>query len=1086
MKKLSTIQKRILCGLAAVLLLTAVVVSLPSNEYLQVSIDDQSMPLANFTQEEIDEITRLEEALREANEELTLAQQNEEQALQTLEAARTNVAATESGLAIAQTMQATAQAAADVATAAAAATPDDEALAQQAATAQTALQTANADLLSAEQVKADAETTLPIAQEAYESAVEETAAAQARVDEATTALEEAGGPLATSSSTLPENSSMPEEDTSTSQVEDNSNLEEDNSALEASTFSLLGSEEDEEEAVYQVVLNVLNNKLLRYDNAESTNTYIRDISTEYTTLTPELERDEEGNITAVTVSADAFAAAGVPEPAVGFSNFLGWSETMDVKDKTVLPANTAYSFDAAAATADEEGVLTFHLYAKYDDIVSTGTPTIMANGQTYQPLAYPASDLAATGNLPASVLYEPIDSEYLQTLDNESGSLYGHKDAAWENYEEGIGSIQFDFIMQPQTYDTDIVIVMDKSTSMNSGYINSGILNWTAAVQAVNNLAQGLMSDENSANNRVALVQFSGNTVNSFNFQNNWADFDSRFVETSPSGCHYFRDADGNIIQDYGDAPIGAVENPSGDGTNYTIALEQARVFADSRGETDRELVVLFVSDGRPEALAGYSNASNLTRAWTRDYNGITHHSVSIAASSDQTNPIVQAANGQSALASFSPTIYTIGIGVGSNADSLIALSTQTGGSHNSIGWAQENNIDSLSNIADTIFGDSELLTEMTDAIITDVITDEFALLIDDEHPVTLQRGNGEAITLTPAQGDTPDVNEYLVETIDYNGETREQIVVNMGNIDRELLRVKFFVKTSSADIALGSHPTNEEHTLTYNENDEPKSRNDLGEPELAIESDEPPFVLLPSVTPTTPDAPIDDPIDDPAEDPAEETPASEAPAPEADASSSLPQIPQDTAAPAATTPAETPAADAPAAPVAADFAVELPGGLVLELPEAFVPLAAALQDTSIDIGDAEIPLAGFGASWALLNLLLTVATALGSAALLIGYFVRKKNEEEQASEREETRNNEEDETPARLKRKGLARLLSIPVGVVSIIVFILTEDMTLPMTLMDEWTLLMFLIFAVQMVLTILSRKKFVKEDDEPKHAAS
>ncbi len=1072
MKRFSRKQKQIFAGVVSVFLVTVVAVSLLNQGVSPVNIGDQSLPMAAYSQTQAPNLSQLEEALERANEKLALAVQEEAAAQDALTAAQTAVAAADSGLTIAQTLQAEAATAAEAAVSAAAAAAEDEALASAASAAEAALAEADANLATAQQTQSDAQTALPLAQAALDAAVQAAIAAQEEADAAQDAFTSAGG----SASSTTTDDSTEGDSTEDDSTEDDSDAQDDDSAQsteQAETFSmqqqsLLDGEEDE--TSYEVVLHTLNNKLLRYNNAESTNAYISAISTEYATLEPELVQNEDGEVVEVTVGAEALSAAGTPSAAVAYSDFLGWSTSMDMSDLSVIPAGSAHTFAPESGT-EEEGVVTFHLYAKYGEIETGSSHSIRANGQTFQALAYPASELAATGNLPAPVLYTPIQSEHLQTLEDGSGGLYGYKDATWENYEEGLGSIHFDFAMEPQTYDTDIVIVMDKSTSMPSGYVNNGISNWSAAVQAVNNLAQGLMSDGNSANNRVALVQFAGNTINSFNFQNNWADFDSRFVETAPSGCNYFRDAEGNIIQDYGQPAEGTVENPSGDGTNYTLGLEQARVFAESREDAGRNLVVLFVSDGYPEALLSYSNPTHLYRAWTQDYDGVQHHSVNIAASKDTAHPNVQAANGQSVLAQFSPTIYTIGIGTASNADSLIALSAQTGGTHSSIGWAQENDIDSLGDIADTIFGEDELLVEMTDAVITDVIADEFSLLIDEEHPVTLQRGEGEAITLTQAQSAVPDVHEYWVETIDYEGETRQQITVNMGTIDRNLLRVKFYITAANADMAGGNYPTNEEHTLSYKENDETKTRNDLGEPELPVDAEEPPVPLLPVAPATTPDEIPQTPTEETPEVPTEETPQTpteeapqvptgETPAAAGEGADTLPPIP----------------AEAPA-PAVADFAITLPGGFNFDIPEAFVPLAAALEDTSIEIAGNEIPLAAFGESWALLNLLLTVATALASGALLVGYFLRKKKEEEE--EREE-RYEHRTETATRLKRKGPARLFSIPVAVLAVIVFILTEDMSLPMTIVDEWTVLMLLIFIGQMIVTLLSRKKFVQDEDE------
>jgi hypothetical protein len=57
---------------------------------------------------------------------------------------------------------------------------------------------------------------------------------------------------------------------------------------------------------------------------------------------------------------------------------------------------------------------------------------------------------------------------------------------------------------------------------------------------------------------------------------------------------------------------------------------------------------------------------------------------------------------------------------------------------------------------------------------------------------------------------------------------------------------------------------------------------------------------------------------------------------------------------------------------------------------------------------------------------------------LLMGYFIHKKyrNQDDAYGEMSD----EEDEE---LKRKGLVRICSVPVAVVSVIVFILTENIT-------------------------------------------
>ena len=56
---------------------------------------------------------------------------------------------------------------------------------------------------------------------------------------------------------------------------------------------------------------------------------------------------------------------------------------------------------------------------------------------------------------------------------------------------------------------------------------------------------------------------------------------------------------------------------------------------------------------------------------------------------------------------------------------------------------------------------------------------------------------------------------------------------------------------------------------------------------------------------------------------------------------------------------------------------------------------------------------------------------------------------------------------------RQLIRLLSLPIAVISVIAFCLTEDISLPTAFVDRWTLLMALIAVIQTVAAALSRKK-------------
>lgn len=103
---------------------------------------------------------------------------------------------------------------------------------------------------------------------------------------------------------------------------------------------------------------------------------------------------------------------------------------------------------------------------------------------------------------------------------------------------------------------------------------------------------------------------------------------------------------------------------------------------------------------------------------------------------------------------------------------------------------------------------------------------------------------------------------------------------------------------------------------------------------------------------------------------------------------------------------------------------------------------------------------------------------------VLIGYFIGKARKREEDEEENEDGympiNDDEEEPEEELKRRGIVRLLSIIPTIVGIIVFILTEDMSLPMQLTDEWTWVMAVIAIVQVVVAAFTKKKRSKDEDQ------
>ena len=115
------------------------------------------------------------------------------------------------------------------------------------------------------------------------------------------------------------------------------------------------------------------------------------------------------------------------------------------------------------------------------------------------------------------------------------------------------------------------------------------------------------------------------------------------------------------------------------------------------------------------------------------------------------------------------------------------------------------------------------------------------------------------------------------------------------------------------------------------------------------------------------------------------------------------------------------------------------------------------------------MPLAGpVSGTWALLNLILAVLTALGSVLLLIGYFGKKE------------KNNGE----YTVNKKGAWRVFSLIPAIGAIVAFILTENMGNSMVFTDRWTLLMVVIAVVQVIVAILAKKDKEKADEDEAQA--
>ncbi len=239
------------------------------------------------------------------------------------------------------------------------------------------------------------------------------------------------------------------------------------------------------------------------------------------------------------------------------------------------------------------------------------------------------------------------------------------------------------------------------------------------------------------------------------------------------------------------------------------------------------------------------------------------------------------------------------------------------------------------------------------------------------------------------------------------------------------------------------------------------------------IPSEEPTPTPAPTEEPTPTPAPTEEPTPTPAPNPnPNPNPATPTPAPVA------PVVPATVA-----TPTPTPTATPSTAP--SDNGGKGDGNNDGEIGETINDNETPLANGE-DIADNATPLAGLGTgAWALINLILTIVTTLLSILLLIGYIGKKKKALEDEDGNVVLDENGKEVMEYEKNKKGLWRLISIIPALIAIIVFIFTEDMTLPMIFVDKWTILHVVIALVQVVVMVLCKKK-KDENDEDENAAN
>ena len=123
---------------------------------------------------------------------------------------------------------------------------------------------------------------------------------------------------------------------------------------------------------------------------------------------------------------------------------------------------------------------------------------------------------------------------------------------------------------------------------------------------------------------------------------------------------------------------------------------------------------------------------------------------------------------------------------------------------------------------------------------------------------------------------------------------------------------------------------------------------------------------------------------------------------------------------------------------------------------------------------------------WALINLICAIVTVLFGLLLLISKRHKDEDDEEEDDETKQQATTNEDEEQEQEKKRGLfTRILAVLIAIVSVVFFLVTEDMSLAWTWTDQWTIWMVVIGLVQIVVFFVGRKwKNVDNDDDDEEA--
>ena len=136
-------------------------------------------------------------------------------------------------------------------------------------------------------------------------------------------------------------------------------------------------------------------------------------------------------------------------------------------------------------------------------------------------------------------------------------------------------------------------------------------------------------------------------------------------------------------------------------------------------------------------------------------------------------------------------------------------------------------------------------------------------------------------------------------------------------------------------------------------------------------------------------------------------------------------------------------------------------------------------------IKEEATPQAAVKGHWALINLIAAMLSVVLAVVALLAKHAKDEDEDDEAKDDQVVANENEDDDENESTRHRRWKVIATIDAILAVVVFILTENISLPMVLVDKWTLLMVLFGLISIVSTYFARKWHEEDEDEDEESS-